>query len=313
LEFLHQVYIGDTLNIVAVVKQVSVSTQSMVLSILAKNQNNQDVLKGESTVKILENKKQEKVKAIEEKKVCLITGGTSNIGSAVAENLAKIGFSIALNYNCSVNKAECIRDKIQNMKGAISIYKADVSNRDQVESMVHQIEDRQGGITAIVHCAAPPNVIQGFETLKWGNIQQQIDIQVKGLYNCMQVVLPAMVEKNIKGRIVCITSIAADDVPPAKQYDYVLAKAAMISLAKSLAVEYSPKKIAINLIAPGMTETERIIDLPQKAKLMTKMQSPSRSLIHVDEIAETVAFLLMQKSCAITGETVRVCGGIKML
>ena len=80
-----------------------------------------------------------------------------------------------------------------------------------------------------------------------------------------------------------------------------------------MAVEYSPKKIAVNIVAPGMTETERIVDVPQKAKLLTKMQSPSRALIQPREVARAVAFLLQQDSCSITGETIRVCGGINMI
>ena len=152
-----------------------------------------------------------------------------------------------------------------------------------------------------------------FAELTWEDIQRQSEVQVRGLFTVMHAVLPRMVEERIAGRVVCISSIAADDVPPAQQHDYVLAKAALTALTKSLAVEYGPKGIALHLVAPGMTETERIASMPQKAKLLTKMQSPGRHLIRPQELADAVAFLLGRETCAMTGETLRVCSGIHML
>lgn len=313
LEFLHQVYVGDTIFIEAVVKQLSVAANTMVLKITAKNQNEQDVLKGEATVQLLQVERSQ-AEANEEKrrKICLVTGGASDIGAAIIRTLVKQGFAVALNYSHSSAKAVYLRDSLQS-EGEIYLYQADVTDLSQVETMVQRIEADLGTITAVVHCAAPHNIIQPFDKVEWNQIKQQFSVQIGGLYNCMKKVLPQMVENKIAGRIVCIASIATDDIPPAHQYDYVIAKAALTAFAKSLAVEYSPKGIAVNLVAPGMTETERIADMPQKAKLMTKMQSPSRALIQPTDIAQAVGFLLEQNTCAITGETVRVCGGIRMI
>ena len=80
-----------------------------------------------------------------------------------------------------------------------------------------------------------------------------------------------------------------------------------------MAVEYGPKGVRVNTISPGMTQTEMISNLPEKTKLMTQMQTPLRKLAKPEDIAETASFLISRNSSHITGETIRVCGGLVML
>lgn len=314
LEFLKQVYVGDELTVTAIVKQISISIDTLVLDIYTHNQHGHEILKGEATVKILKPiEAQENTNIEERQKICLITGGTSGIGSKIAIDLAQKGYKVAINYSSSEAKAEYLRNKLASRGLIAYFYKADISELSQVKNMLEKIQSEVGIITHFVHCASPQNAIQKFVALEWAAIQKHLDIQLKGAYHCMKELLPSMVSNKIRGNIVFIGSIAADGTPPSLQYDYVIAKAALSVLAKSLAVEYSPMGIAINIVSPGMTETERIASMPEKAKLMTKMQSPARKLIQVEDVSKTVAFLLEQDSCAITGETIRVCGGISMI
>jgi len=87
----------------------------------------------------------------------------------------------------------------------------------------------------------------------------------------------------------------------------------LTSLTKSLAVEYGPKGIRFNILAPGMTETVMIADLPEKAKMLARMQTPLRRLGTPEDAAAGVAFLLGPGGRHITGETLRVCGGAVMI
>ncbi len=135
---------------------------------------------------------------------------------------------------------------------------------------------------------------------------------MKGAYNCAKLALPKMVENKF-GSIVIIGSIFSDGMPPVQQTSYIMAKAALSSFAKTLAVEYGPKGVRVNIISPGMTQTEMIANLPEKIKLMTQMQTPLRKLAKPEDIANTASFLISSNSTHITGETIRVCGGLVML
>ena len=101
-----------------------------------------------------------------------------------------------------------------------------------------------------------------------------------------------------RGKIVNITSIYADSTPPVKTYDYTIAKAALSSFAKSLATEYGPKGIKINNVAPGMTETSLIGNIPERTKMVTQMQTPLRRLATVEDIASVVSALVGETAWA---------------
>lgn len=313
LEFMRQVYIGDSLTISAEVKQVSVSTETLKIHVRADNQDGQTVLKGEAAVKVLEVKQKEKIDEEKKQKVCLITGATGGIGTELAVSLAKKGYRIALNYGNSDAKAKSVARKAGEAGAEVFLCRADLADESQVRAMVRQIREQVGPVTAVAHCAAPPNPLRDFSELDWASIQKQLDVQLKGAFHCMKYIIPSMIQDKIAGKIVFIGSIAADGTPPARQMDYVIAKSALRAFAKSLAVEYGPSQIAVNVVAPGMTETERILGMPEKAKLMTKMQSPSRRLVQAEEVVQAIEFLLERDSCAITGETLRICGGIQMI
>lgn len=313
LQFLKQVFVGDTIGVEAIVKQISIATNTMVLQVSAHNQDKQPVLSGEATVQLLQMASPEKeTKPENMKRICLVTGGSSDIGIEIVKKLLQHDYLVAVHYGQSVSRAQYLYDNYYHQNN-LGLYQADLNDLTQVQAMMVKIKNELGEITDFVHCAAPHNVPQGFLATEWSCFEKQFHVQVRGFFHCMKSLLPNMLSNNVPGRIVCISSIAADDVPPANQYDYVTAKAALAAMVKSLAVEYSPKGIAFNLVAPGMTETSRIADLPQKAKLLTKMQSPARSLIRPEEIARAVHFLLSQETCAMTGETLRICGGIHMI
>ena len=174
-----------------------------------------------------------------------------------------------------------------------------------------EIKKKIGPVHAMVYCASPNNTPQAFDNLDWASMQEQIEVNLKGAFNCTQAVLPGM--KEVKsGDLIFIGTVYTDGVPPPQQARYIVAKSALSSLARCLAVEYGPSNIRVNVVAPGMTETGMIADLPDKVKLLTKMQTPLRHLAEPEDIADTVVFLLSNAARHITGQTIRVCGGSVM-
>ena len=115
------------------------------------------------------------------------------------------------------------------------------------------------------------------------------------------------------GAVVNVGSIYADATPPPQLLGYAAAKAALVSATRSLAVEHGPRGIRFNTVAPGMTDTRLISEVPEKARLLSKMQTPLRRLATPEDVANSIAFLLSDDAAHITGETLRVCGGLVML
>jgi 3-oxoacyl-[acyl-carrier protein] reductase len=115
-----------------------------------------------------------------------------------------------------------------------------------------------------------------------------------------------------KGTFTYVSSIFAEGVPPILQAHYVSTKAALSAFGRSIAAEYGNKGIRSNIVAPGMTQTDMISGVPDKTKLLAKMNTPLRKIATPEDIANTVEFLVGDSSDHITGETIRVCGGIAM-
>jgi 3-oxoacyl-[acyl-carrier protein] reductase len=178
--------------------------------------------------------------------------------------------------------------------------------------MFKKIKEDIGAVEAVVHCAAPKNEIKAFDQLEWNEVQKHIDIQLKGAFNCVKASIENMIEARF-GSFIFIGSIASDGVPPLHQTDYIIAKSALTTFSRSMAVEYGPKGVRFNIVAPGMTQTDRIGDMPDKSKILVKMQTPLRRLAEPSDIASVVSFLLEPGARYITGETIRVCGGSTML
>jgi 3-oxoacyl-[acyl-carrier protein] reductase len=314
LEFKAPARIGDQLQVIAEVTAKSDSQRILELDIKVVTQNKVVLITGQSKVKVVEfnssSEKEEKKEVA--KPVVLISGAAKGIGAAIAQKIAIAGYPVAINYNSSVEDAEFVLEEITSKGGTAAIFKANITDEKQVKSMVQNIENTLGKVGILINNASGVIRNKKFADLDWKDIQDHLDVQIKGSFNLCKAVLPGM-EENKTGRIINISSIYADGVPPTQTYDYVLAKAALSSFTKSLAVEFSPKGITVNNIAPGMTETTLISDVPDKTKLVTKMQTPLRRLGHVEDIANVALMLMGDAGNYITGETIRVCGGQQMI
>ncbi len=312
LEFLLPAFVGDTITVSGVVDQKSVATRVLILKIKVLNQHGHALITGTSHVKVLEVKEEAREMTTERAQVVLVTGGSKGIGAAIARQLASKGAQVVVNYLSGESEAKALVDELKAAGLKAVAAHANVAVEAEVKQLVAFGEGEFGPIDHVVHCAAPLPIPTPFEELSWGAFQTQLDVQLHGAFNCAQAVLPGMVARKT-GSLVFIGSIFTDGVPPAQQSAYVATKAALSAFARTLAVEYGPKGVRVNLVAPGMTKTDMISNLPDKAKMLTKMQTPLRRLAEVADIANAVEFLLSPGAVHITGETLRVCGGIAMV
>lgn len=311
INFVNPTYIGDVIEIKATVTRISRSTRTITLAIVIVNQNGLKLVEGDSVVRMLDIDKTRKQSMDLGQKIVLVTGGSRGIGAATAMKLAEEGYFVVVNYVNGKADAEKLVGEINvDEKRSIAI-QADVSNWDDVDRLFTDVETQIGAILYVVHCAAPIPVPQLFEELTWNAFQSNMDVQLKGAFNCAKRALPKMLESK-NGAFVHLGSIFTDGTPPVQQSAYITAKAALNSLTHSLAVEYGPKGIRFNSVNPGMTKTQMISNIPDKVKMLTKMNTPLRNLAEPEDIANSIAFLLGPQAAHITGETLRVCGGIFM-
>ena len=346
--FLAPVRIGERIRVWARVKHKSIAQRIVVLETVIFGKGGRRVVEGEAKVKVLQSKttkratvKQDQKKAIidkganrtveEQAKVkasqsgnakqiptskgqkgaVIISGASRGIGAAIAKALAGAGFPVVVNYRSSIDEAEGVVAEITAKNGRAVACKADVSDEQAVREMVSLVCSKFKTIFGIVNNASGGVEARDFSDLAWDDIQKHIDIQLKGAFNLTQSVLSYLLSRQ-QGVIVNITSVVTDNVPPAKWLPYNLAKAALVSFTKTMACELGPKGIRVNCVSPGMTQTDFIVDIPEKMKMLTKMQTPLRRLSVPEDVAEAVAFLFSEKASFITGQNIRVCGGIVM-
>ena len=313
IEFLQPVRVGDSITVKAEVIKKIERMRAIELSTDIYNQNKQKVATGKAKVKLIEQKEivPEAEGKQNVKRVALVVGGTGGIGRATCMQLAEDGFDIVINYRHNVELAKKIKDQIIALGGKSLIFNADITDFEQVQDMVNKIVRKFGTITVVANCATVniPNI--KVDDLEWERIQEQFDLNIKGSFNIMKCVIPGM-ENNKYGKIINITTQAIEK-PNAQWLHYITAKSALHGFTKALAFELAHKGIRINLVSPGMTDTDLLADIPEKTRLLTAAQTPLRRIANPKDVACAISYLASEKSDFLTGETIRVNGGQVMI
>jgi len=311
LKFLRPVRIGQTILVRAKVLHKSLAQRLLVLSTDVLDQDGNTVVSGEAKVKLMEPERPLAPEGAPEKGAIIVTGASRGIGAATARALATAGHPVTVNHRDSQAQAQALVDEIVAAGGRAIVVQADVRQRQDMERLATATVEAFGSLFGVVNNASPPISTALFHETEWATVLDQFEAQVGGAFHLSQAALPFMLAGN-SGCIINITSIAAEDVPPAQQCGYVVAKSALNGLTRALAVELGPKNIRVNAVAAGMTHTDFIAGFPEKAKMVAKMQTPLRRLAQAGDIAEVVAFLASDAARHVHGQTIRVCGGSVM-
>jgi len=315
LEFLLPVRVGDTITVVAEVIGKIERLNAIELQTDIYNQDRQKVISGKAKIKIVEQEATVDVEAEDKatyKKVALVIGATGGIGSEVCMRLAAMGYDVAVHYSNNEEKANSLHAMILAQGKNAFVAKADITIAKDVNDLVESVTRRLGDITLLVNCSTLkiPNI--KFDNLDWSDILQHFDLNVKGNYHLAKALIPGM-KKRKAGKIILITTQATENTPPLDWMAYVTAKYALNGFAKSLAMELAAFNIQVNLVSPGMTETNLIADIPEKARMLAAAKVPLKRLAAAKDIAGAVGFLASDDSAYMTGETIRVNGGQIML
>ena len=238
-------------------------------------------------------------------KVALITGASRGIGRAIAVNLAANGASIAINYNENEEAAIETKKLVDTNQVPSTILKANVADNDDVKKMINETEKKLGPIDLLVTNAgiAETEEVADMSIETWKNIMA---VNVDGTLFPILELIPGMIKRNF-GRIVCISSIAGIGMRP-QLVSYGTSKAAVMALVRNLAGAIAPQ-IRINSVAPGLIETDMIQIMSEEKRKNMIEDTPLKRIGKPEEIAETVAYLLSEKSSYTTGQTLVSDGG----
>ena len=243
---------------------------------------------------------------INRKKTVLITGGSKGIGKAMTEVFAEEGYNVLTNFNKSEELAEELYQDL-NAKGlSVEKYKADVTDREQVKSMVEYCIKRFGKIDILINNAgiAQDKLFTDITDEDWDNM---INTNLKSVFYCSQEVLKTMISDK-RGKIINISSIWGL-VGASCEVHYSVSKAGVIGLTKSLAKELGPSNIQVNCIAPGVIETDMLCNCTDETLDDLRQNTPLMRLGSARDIANCALFLASDHSDFITGQVISPNGG----
>lgn len=313
LEFLLPARVGDRITVKAEVLKKIDRMRALELKTDIYNQNGQKITAGFAKVKVIEPRRAERKGGSRPAiKAALVLGATGGIGRAACLELAKEGFDVAVHCHSNEKLARQVADQVVKLGRKALIVKGDLLNEDDIAALVETAARRLGGLTALVNCASIALPLIPFAELTWKEIQSQWDAHVRPAWTAVRAAIPYM-ESAGGGSIVHLTSQSTESAPPQEFLHYVTAKSALNGMSKALAVELASKKIRVNLVSPGMTDTDMIADFPEKARLLTEARTPLRRLAQPRDVAQAIAYLASDRSEFVTGETLRVNGGQVML
>jgi 3-oxoacyl-[acyl-carrier protein] reductase/2-[hydroxy(phenyl)methyl]-succinyl-CoA dehydrogenase BbsD subunit len=237
-------------------------------------------------------------------RVALITGSASGIGKQTARRMAEAGATVVINDIAP----EIVEKTVAEFKsdGLSAIGKvADISKKAAVDQMIQETANELGGIDILVNNAGMERA-GALRKLTEADWDITINVNLKGAFLCSQAAHNFMVDKK-HGRIINIASRAW--LGGAGQAPYSSAKAGMVGLTRTLALELGAKGITANCIAPGLIETPLWYELPEKNRNFLMSKQPTGRLGHVDDIANAVMFLASDEASFITGQVLYICGG----
>lgn len=241
-------------------------------------------------------------------KVVLITGAAQGIGKAIAWELAKHQYDIVINYHTSQKAAADLKSEIIETFGVSCLtIGADVSDPEQVDQMITQVEEQLGGVDILINNAAI-DLSNLFHLKNAEEFRRTLDVNVIGAFNCSKRVYEHMLKQEY-GRIINIASTNGINTYYPMCIDYDASKAALISLTHNLAFEMGPY-VHVNCIAPGFIGTENELDgydeeflKEEVEKIMVKRYGDPQ------EVAYLVRFLISDQADYINNTVIRIDGG----
>ncbi|WP_308667038.1 3-oxoacyl-[acyl-carrier-protein] reductase [Allisonella histaminiformans] len=242
-------------------------------------------------------------------KTALVTGASRGIGAAIAKKLAARGFMVIINYGHSSAAAEEVKNQIEQAGGQAVLMQGDVSSGDDVDRMFKDIKKTWGRLDVLVNNAGinRDTLLVRMKEDQWDAV---LSTDLKSVFFTTKAAASLMMRQR-SGSIINIASVVGI-TGNAGQANYAAAKAGVIGFTKSAAKELAARGIRVNAIAPGFIETDMTDAIPEKIREGMLETIPLRRGGKAEDVANAVAFLASDDAGYITGQVLKVDGGMVM-
>jgi 3-oxoacyl-[acyl-carrier protein] reductase len=240
-------------------------------------------------------------------KVALVTGASRGIGRAVAVELSRAGAYVVLNYARNEAAAAEALAEVSSAGGAGELARFDVADPEAVDAAVRRVVAEHGRLDILVNNAGIA-IDQLLLRVKPDELERTWAINVNGAVFCAKSAIRPMMKQK-RGRIINLSSVVAESGNPG-QVVYSASKAAVIGMTKTLAREYAARGITVNVVSPGFIETDMTSGLPEAARKAILEQTPLGRIGSPTDVAAAVLFLASDEAGYVTGQNLRVNGGM---
>lgn len=241
-----------------------------------------------------------------EGKSALVVGGGQGMGEAAAKLLAQVGCGVAV-ADIKGGSAERVAAEVADMGQPSAAIVGDVLEDDQVPRIVERAEAALGGLDVLVATVGQASFapLVDMKPEQWDRDQH---FNLRYFFLIAREAARSMIARGTPGAMTCVSSVAGLQSAP-NHASYGVAKAGLVNLVRSMAVEWAPHHIRVNAIAPGSIATPRIPDTPERREKTRQGLIPTKRLGTVDEVAKAALFLVSDLASYVTGTTLAVGGG----
>lgn len=238
-------------------------------------------------------------------KICIVTGGAQGIGRCIVETFARHG--AAMVYACDMNLS--VMADLEHDYDNVRAIPLNVCDREAISALIETIKQDHGTIDILVNNAGitRDNLLDRMSETDWDLV---LNVNLKGVFNMTQAIAPIMVDSGA-GSIITMSSVVGTD-GNIGQSNYAATKGGVIAMTKGWAKEFSRKgaQVRANCVAPGFIETPMTIELPEKVLDHMKNKTPLGRMGKPQDIANGVLFLASDNAGFITGQTLKIDGGL---